>query len=333
MKKEKLNKNNSSEKRKAIGLSVAATAVLLLGATLALFTSRTSSQFEATAGTVIIEVDNLFLTNATNINPGDNDPSNGENSGDGQTYVPGTPHTFTYELSSLGSKSTRTRTTILVTADVAGESTEALDASVFKLFPVGSENELFAETVIDEETGIVLEERTYLLSDGSEIKTLDELALVEEGVFVEAVRYFFIGDIFDGMGTSILLGGNAEKEDADNLIKVNPNTVLVTQNNGNKGTTYHTYDFGMMRGATNKYQGCDIQITVLAEGMQYRNTNDSDWLSATTVSQTFSTNAQLTAVPATNENQSGEELYPEEEIADRLLSGEQGQDELVEEIE
>ena len=309
---EKSNKKNVSKaKRRSIIIALVLSLGLIFSGALALFTSRSSSDFKAQAGTVKLEVAGLNLTNSTNVNPGDMDPAN---SGDG--FTKGTPHEFSYTVYSLGTKSSRARHTILLTADKAGESTDYLDASVFKLFVHGTQDELFKDEVIDEETGIVLQGRYYILSNDTEIKSLEELEELrktDNTLFVKAVKYTWMGNIYDGLGTDIKKGGNAEKEDPNALISVVPDVKLIQQDeNGNICESF-LFDFGMMRGASNKYQGCDINFDVIEECMQYRNTTDDDWKLVSQVDKSYSTaQAHLTTVPATNENKWGDELYESE---------------------
>ncbi len=318
MKTEKKNKL-SSAKRKGIVVLLSASAMALIVGALALFTSRTSSDMQAQAGSVVIELDKMNLTNSTNVNPGDNDPSNGTDE-----YSDGTDHEFSFVISNLGTKSARTRTTILITADKAGESKDALDAGVFQLYDKETGEELYKEKLIDEESGTILEERTYILSNDEEVGTLKEAVEAQKAdnkIYVKAVKYTAIGNVFDGKGPALALNGNAEKEDPTKIVASNAHTSLVQEDAYGNVEESYLYDFVMLRQATNKYQGCDIQLTVIVEAMQYRNTNDEDWSLVTKVEKTYSTSTQLTTVPATNENSVGDELYAYEDIYDKVLTG------------
>lgn len=248
-----------------------ATAVVVAGtATLALFTARTDSDFSAKAGTVVIDLKDLAMTNNKNINPGDNDPSNPENS------VEGTEHEFSYDVYNTGNKSIRTRHTIILTVDKSGESEELLDARYLSLFVNEKE----------------IESKTYILEDDSEVTDLSSTEIP-----VKAVKYVFLSDVFDGKGTDIEKGGDAEKETISNVVK--------QDENGDVKKTY-TYDFSLLRGADNDYQACDINIDVTVEAIQYRNTNDSDWSqSAIVVRQYSSADVDLNVVPASNEDKNG----------------------------
>lgn len=252
------------------GAIVAAGAILVWG-TLALFTARTDSDFTATAGTVTIDLKDLSMSNYQNINPGDNDPSNPSGS------VEGTEHIFTYDVYNTGNKSIRTRHTIILNVDKAGESEQLLDARYLALF----------------DTEVEIAEKYYIMDDDS-VKTV---LASDETQFVKAVKYVFLSDVFDGKGTDINNGGNAEKESIPNVVKQNED--------GNVVKTY-SYDFSLLRMAGNAYQGCDISITVMIEAMQYRNTSNDDWSEAAIVVKEYtSSDVGLNTVPAANEDKNG----------------------------
>lgn len=263
------------KKKQKIGLisAVAVLAVGIVGAsTLALFTARTDSDFTAKAGTVEIELDKLDLSNPLNINPGDNDPNNPEGA------VNGTEHVFSYDVANTGNKSVRTRHTIILNVDKAGTSEEALDARFLSLLQRGRE----------------IEDKTYILNDGKEVKNIDG-----ETQLVTAVKYVFISDVMDGEGTDIASGGDAEKEDLTDVVK---------EKDGKVEKTYQ-YDFALLRDADNMYQGADIHLSVIIEAMQYRNTDEKDWNEAARVIRDFSTaDVEASVVPASNENKDGERI-------------------------
>lgn len=248
--------------------SVICSVALLFAGALALFTARADSDFSAKAGTVDIDVNNLDLTNATNINPGDNDPANPSEA------APGTEHVFTYDVYNLGNKSVRTRHTIIITVDKAGDSKELMDARYFALFK--NKNEIT--------------DKTYVLKDGKEVKSLSDS---DECV---AVKYIFLSDIMDGLGVDIEKGGDAEKESISGVIKQTDKDVVAS----------YSYDLVMLRTAPNSYQACDVNIEVIAEGMQYRNTDDNDWSIAGIVTRKYSTaDVSTNVVPARDEDKDG----------------------------
>jgi len=262
-----MNKN----KKIALITGSVATALTILGiSSLALFTARTDSDFTAKAGTVTIDLKDLELTNKENINPGDNDPSVSAEA------AKGTSHEFTYDIYNTGNKSIRTRQTILLTADKAGTSVELLDARYLALFKDAKE----------------IESKTYVLSDNSEVSNLDGVTKD-----VKAVKYVFIGDIFDGKGVDAENKGDAEKESAGDVVK---------QNDAGDVIKEYKYDFSLLKGADNKYQGCDIHLDVNVEAIQYRNTTESDWSESAIVAKEYSTaNVNLNVVPAANEDKDG----------------------------
>lgn len=244
----------------AVGASLAAVSVLVAG-TFALFTARTESNMTAVAGNVNVSITSMDMTNKNNINPGDNDPDISPNA------VPGTEHSFSYTVSNDGNKSIRTRQTIILTANDG-----ALDARYLKLFSGESE----------------LATRTYVLTDGSEKATY----VASDNV--KAVKYTFIGDVFDGKGKDIASGGDAEKETLSTAIK--------EDENGDVTQTYH-YDFALLGSATNEYQNAEFKIDVIVEAMQYRNTETTDWENAAVARKTFS-NVSMNVTPAFDENKS-----------------------------
>jgi hypothetical protein len=219
---------------------------------------------------VTIDLKDLELTNSLNINPGDNDPSVAEDAAEG------TEHTFTYDVYNTGNKSIRTRHTIILTANEAGESEVSLDARYLALFQEGTE----------------IASKTYVLSDGSEVSDLSGVTKS-----VKAVKYVFISDVFDGKGTSLDKNGDAEKETL---------TGVVQQNDAGDVTKEYSYDLSLLVGASNEYQACDVEIEVLIEAMQYRNTTDDDWSEAAIVVKQFSSeDVSLDVVPASNEDRKG----------------------------
>ena len=153
---------------KKIGMIVGSIAggLAILGVgSLALFTARTDSDFSAKAGTVTIDLKELNMTNSKNVNPGDNDPDNPVGAAEG------TEHKFTYEVYNTGNKSIRTRHTIILTIDEAGESDELLDARFLALFNKGKE----------------IAKKSYILEDDAEVDSLDKINRK-----VKAVKYVFL---------------------------------------------------------------------------------------------------------------------------------------------
>lgn len=272
-------------KKLTIGLATTAAFAILGLSAFALFTARDDSDFIAKAGTVDIEVDDIGMTNADNINPGDNDPANPEDA------VAGTEHVFEYTVSNLGNKSVRTRHTIILTA-LDGEDASLLDARFLGLFKN------------DHEIGV----KTFVLEDGTEISNLDTL---KDDDVITAVKYVFMGDVFDGFGESIANGGSAEKEALADVVRADEITNEVSR-------TYY-YDFGLLRQASNIYQAADFKIDVIIEAMQYRNTTEEDWETVSTVTRTFSTaDVEGLFVPNRDEDSQGNKL--DEEFLDNATT-------------
>lgn len=266
------------KKKKFIAIgAVAASVAILAAGTLALFTARTNSNMTAVAGTVRVSLSDLDMTNKQNINPGDGDPSISE------LASPGTDHNFSYVVSNDGTKSIKTRHTIIIKIN-DGE----LDAK-------------YAELLRDD---IEIVDKYYILEDGSEVEAL------ENGQVAYAVKYVFISDSFDGHGRAIEDGGDAEKEEGEDIVKENEN--------GDVSKEYD-YTFALLKDAGNLYQGAEFKIDVVVEAMQYRNTKDEDWTSAIHVKKTFS-NVDLDVLPASDEYKSNnyknepEETEPQEDI-------------------
>lgn len=297
-------------KKMAIGLATTASFAILGLSAFALFTARDDSDFIAKAGNVNIQVDSLSMTNHTNINPGDNDPNNPEDA------IEGTNHIFEYTVTNVGTKSVRTRHTIILTAE--DENGELLDARYLGLF----------------NNDVEIITKTYILEDGTEVEELDE----SNEEFVKAIKYVFLGDIFDGYGEAIADGGDAEKESLAGVIKEDDNGIV--------SSTYY-YDFALLRNASNKYQDATFKIDVVIEAMQYRNTNESDWETVTTVSKTFTTaDVEGIYVPGMNEDSEGNPLSSEflneeatialpekessEEISSEEIPSEESSDEISE---
>lgn len=304
-----------------ISLTCLSAAVIAGAASLALFTAQTDSDTAAKVGTVDIGLSEVTLTNSDNVNPGDNDPSTGNEANEG------TAHELIYSVSNLGTKSAKTRQTIILTCDESGDSTDLLDARYLALFDDGAE----------------LAEKTYILSTGEEFETLEEadamienykseatamassLYIDEYGMiktdgettyyigendsdlsplpYVAAIKYVFYSDSFDGFGLDLNEGGNAEKENSDDVISASENT------EDSPVTKEYSYDFAMLREAPNKYQNADITVDILVEAMQYRNTTDEDWSTISQVERTYSAaNVNVISVPKENEDAEGNEI-------------------------
>ena len=150
----------TNKKKTALIVAVLLSAAAIVGASsLALFTAETDADTAAKVGTVDITMSDIVLTNPDNVNPGDNDPTVGENANKG------TDHKVIYTVSNLGTKSVKTRQTIVLSCDYKGTSTVDLDARYLALFDNGTE----------------LVSKSYILNDGTEVSSVEECdALIEE---------------------------------------------------------------------------------------------------------------------------------------------------------
>jgi hypothetical protein len=116
--------NSKNKKIVAIGgVSLAAVAALAAGS-FAFFTDSTDKKTSGVAGSVDIDATDLSLSNAENINPGDEDETK---SADARV---GTDHDLTFTVSNTGNKSIMTRN--VITLSVANGDT-VLDPSVYSL--------------------------------------------------------------------------------------------------------------------------------------------------------------------------------------------------------
>lgn len=265
---------NKNKKIVAIVGATGAAALAVVGGALALFTDNAKDDTSAQAGTVDIEASGLTLSNDKNINPGDNDPDlpptykpeegdpqyDPENP-DKEVPVPTTPHDLTFTIANNGTKSIRTRHTLVLSAkDTEGNY---LDARVFQLY----ENK-------KELTG-----KVYVAEDDTEY--VDATA-IPEGTLIKAIRYRFTPDIFDGMGSG------AEVEDAST---VKGDGVTAAKKD-------YTYQLAMDMETPNSYQGAALSIEAIFEAMQFRNTVQDDWKVVSKDSFTASVaTSTTTAVP------------------------------------
>jgi predicted ribosomally synthesized peptide with SipW-like signal peptide len=245
-----------NKKTKIIAASITALASvgLVTAGTLALFTDYADSDTEAIAGKLDINISDYSMTNKDNINPGDNDPNAPKTyvpvSGDplynasnpnAEVTIPTTNHVIKFTVSNDGNESAKVRRTIYVSCkNAAGE---VLDPSVFHLFTDGTET-----------SG-----KSYVLSDGTEVTDISSLP---EGTSIAAIKYFDDSDSFDGVGKG------AQRE----------NDTTVQSDDGVCAKTYE-YTFGMEKEKSgNNYQGVTLNIDIVVEAMQYRNTTESKWV-------------------------------------------------------
>ena len=121
---------NNKKKLMIAGASTLGVALVGLGA-YAYFSDKDSETVNGTVGTVDITASNAVLSHTyngaeapNNINPGDNDPEQGNEEG----RRGGTDHELSFDIDNVGSKSVITRSKITVTAvDRDGEAISAAD--------------------------------------------------------------------------------------------------------------------------------------------------------------------------------------------------------------
>lgn len=248
----------------AIVASVLALAIITFGS-LALFTDISSTFTGAKAGTITIDLSDPELTNNGNVNPGDNDedipstyipdpddPLYVEDENGNPTPVPvvTTPHELIFSVSNTGTKSSRIRQTLILSVNSADEEIGALDATAFSLM---------ADAGVELGSKDGLGTKTYILDDGSEVTE------IEDGDFVSAIKYTLTPDIFDGVGEA------AEHESSA--------TVQAVKNEDGTETAKkeYTYLLKMDKDTKNEYQGATIDIDIIVEALQYRNTGSEDW--------------------------------------------------------
>lgn len=290
-----------NKKKLIIGSSTAAIAVLGIGA-FALFTDNDTAGQSAKGGTVKVELGDVNLSNHENINPGDNDESlpheyipdpddplykDEDNDGEGDPVkIPTTPHDLTFSVENKGTKSIRTRHTMIIQCgkqdpENAEKIGEYLDARYLSL-------KLDDNTEIGSKAGKGT--KVYVLDDEkhTEVTSLDE---IPEGNKVFAIKYQLTPSIFEGVGTA------AEKEETA--------TVKAERDeDGNEvAKADYTYLFKMAANTPNDYQGASIKIDIIVEAMQYRNTGAQDWqiLSTNTVTGLM-TGLDQPTVPNKNED-------------------------------
>lgn len=279
-------KNIMKNKNKIIVLSsTAAAAVLGLGA-FALFTDNDTEGMTSKGGTVEVDIGDLEMTNPMNINPGDNDedipdsyiPDPDDPVTKDPDYEPGTPveipttdHDLTFTVTNNGTKSIRTRHTLIITCkDTEGE---VLDPSYLH-FKLDDTHEIGSEAGLGH--------KWYVLDDGTEVESLDA---VGEDRSVVAIKYQMTPDIFDGVGEAAEVEENSTVHAVDGVCSQD-----------------YKYLFKMDADTPNTYQGAEISIDVVVEAMQYRNTGATDWelMSTNTVTGTV-TGVGQTTVPNKSE--------------------------------
>lgn len=278
------------DKKKKIVLTTgvgALSVIVVAGSAFALFTDKADDALIGTAGTVDVNVADFKLSDNDNINPGDNDPdlpteyipTEGDPLYDPTNPTKAVPvkttdHNLTFTVTNDGTKSIRTRHTLVVS--VHDDNGATLDARRLQLYEMldltgaaktKAENELTGKTYIYE-------------ADGAE-QRVDNVEAIPDGVTVKAIEYRFTPDVFEGTGLS------AEKE---------PELANAVRADGGAATKDYLYDLALDMETPNSYQGASVSIEATIEAMQYRNTIQDDW-------KTVSTKTFSATVAGTSDNQ------------------------------
>lgn len=221
-----------------LGTSLAAVSITAAGV-FATFSDNAVIQETGTAGSVDIEVKNLKLSNANNINPGDHDIYLKDDPNDPRNA--GTPHKMTFDVSNLGTKSIKTRHMVTISLE-----DQNLDPSVFMITENGKEIEN-STRYISTDKGLVPASTYNANTHGKAL----------------AVVYYIIEDVLDGVGEPLSADGLSGVAEVENPVQ--------------KTSTSYTYDFGMDHKAGVEYEKCKLNISLEVQAMQYRNTTGSDW--------------------------------------------------------
>lgn len=248
----------------------------VIGGALALFTDSSEKASHGTVGTVMIDATDMILSNPDNINPGDYDPdmptSYVPTEGDPrfdpenptkEVSISTTPHDLTFSITNNGTKSIRTRHTLVISVkDVNGDY---LDARRFQLYEDIEESGK-VDTALMPEAAQELTGKVYVAADDKEYTSEEQ---IPDGTLIKAVRYRFTPDIFDGTGLQ------AETEEVS--------SVKATDGPASKA---YDYKLAFDMESTNSYQGASLSIEAVFEAMQYRNTVQDDWSVVSTQSFT-----------------------------------------------
>lgn len=178
------------KKKKLVVPAVLFASALGVGTVFAVFSGGDKSDFVAEFGTVELGIENIGLTNADKIAPGNGDKDNPDKS------IGNMDHKFEFTIDNKGNKSVRTRYTIVLSANNNGK---VLDASQMLLSKNGEE----------------ISDKEYLDIRGKSVSA--------NSGDVAAVKYTVEGDIFDGFGKDIMDGGDAEKENVSGSVEEDKN--------------------------------------------------------------------------------------------------------------
>lgn len=234
-----------------IAASLGVGALVLVGGTLAFFSSSSESVISAIGGSVGVNVSDITMGNFGNINPGDNDPTLPD--GD---RPEGNSHDIEFSVENTGSKSIRTKHEITITM-----KDKSLDPSIF---------------MICDADGNEVSKKYYLV--GENYLTQEEYdKLPEDNRFCSEVKYVIASDIFDGVGGE---AHGAEKEDVS----------TVHEDENGIAKKEYLYQLAMSGTASDIYQGEKMTVRVETFAIQFRNTDASNWYKVSTEEIDGSTN-------------------------------------------
>lgn len=141
---------NKNKKLLAVGAASLAAVGAIVAGSFAFFVDSAEKETTGTAGDVTISMTDLGLSNAENINPGDNDETKSASA------RPGTPHNLTFSVSNDGTKSIMTRNIITIevedgTLPAAVYSLKTSDTAELgeKFYSVDGNTFVAADTVTD----------------------------------------------------------------------------------------------------------------------------------------------------------------------------------------
>lgn len=265
----------SSKKLGVALLAVATALAVLVISAFALFSDGDNASTKGQIGTVEIGIvdDEVTLSNDDNLNPGDYDPNNPDDAN------PGTPHDLEFAIENLGNKSIDLRNTIVLYV------TEKDNAEGLHYNPLlkGTDGNYLKEGASDELYVSVF--KLY-----GKLKTGDPHG--DADATTELTPKFFMVKGSDAIHPWADIGSTAALS-PDNVVAViyKPAQDVLSGNNDltgyepeedAEGDEYpdfkeFTYYLAMDRRADNNFQDLTLNIDVIAEAKQHRNTTDDDW--------------------------------------------------------
>lgn len=181
--------------------------------------------------------------------------------------APGTPHPLNFNVFNKGNKSVRCRVTIILTVEKNGA---IIDPLVFSIYNRDATGKSTTEAIVKY---IITASQPNGVAAASYSQATHGAAT--------GIKYILPESILNGTGTA------AEIE----------NGISTTQYDGK-------FNLVLSRTADNFYQGVDVNIQVIAEAMQYRNTNAADWETISNQSITTKTGT-VKGVPSKDQKADG----------------------------